>query len=754
MKSFITIVFLILYLLPVTGQWSFYHPDTIQEIRIYFQEKNWDHILDSLYIRGQEERHLAAITINGTPFDSVGIRYKGFSSVSVNRKKNPFNIKLNYVKNQDYDGIDKIKLSNVIQDPSFLREVLSYEIASQYMPASRANFSNVYINDTLWGLYTNVEAVNKDFLSHHFPDNDNVLFKCNPEQLDLNGENSNLSNSPGKDSSDYLPFYDLKSDYGWTDLTELIETLNERPNQIHNHLNVDRTLWMHAFNYALVNFDSYVGYAQNYYLYKDQVGQFNPIIWDLNMSFASFRLTDASENFDGFTIEQAKTIDPLLHINSVSILPRPLMRNLFENPTFKRMYLAHLRTIIDENFANGKYYQRGLEMQDLIDSDVRMDENKFYSYQDFSANLDSTVSDLIDYPGLTDLMEARTKYIEDYPEMSEHPLIEKISYQPITPAMNNEYWVNCNVQIADSVWLYYRHNSEAVFSRISMTDDGNNNDGAPNDDIYGIRISLSGNEFQYFIYAENDKAGQFSPSRAAYEFYSIDLFPDIGGLVINELQAVNDDVISDEHGEFDDWIELFNNSNQSISLNGLYLSDDPLNIHKWPLPDLILPANEYALVWCDNQIEQGDFHSNFKLSSMGEKVFLSTSTNTILDSVNYGIQSANVSLGRFPNGTGPFRTLFPTPGSINSVTGVNVGYNSSISISPNPVKDHLTVFNETGESGTINIRHIQGSLIHSLNFSTGQNQIDINVSALASGPYLLEYKGETNTTNHQLFIVQ
>ena len=69
------------------------------------------------------------------------MRYKGFSSVSVNRVKNPFNIKLDYIiDGQDHQGIDKLKLSNVIQDPSFIREVLSYEISRKYMPSSEANF--------------------------------------------------------------------------------------------------------------------------------------------------------------------------------------------------------------------------------------------------------------------------------------------------------------------------------------------------------------------------------------------------------------------------------------------------------------------------------------------------------------------------------------------------------------------------------------------------------------------------------------
>jgi len=87
--------------------------------------------------------------------------------------------------------------------PSFVREALSYEIARNYMPAGRANFAKLYINDEYWGLYTNVEAVNKDFLGNHFQSTDGAFFKCNPNELELFGENANLSNSPGTDIANY-----------------------------------------------------------------------------------------------------------------------------------------------------------------------------------------------------------------------------------------------------------------------------------------------------------------------------------------------------------------------------------------------------------------------------------------------------------------------------------------------------------------------------------------------------------------------
>ena len=254
LKQFILLFFLIFIQFKILSQNSFYEIDTVREIRISFYDSNWDYILDSLYVAGQKERILADIIIDGSHYDSVGIRYKGFSSVSVNRIKNPFNIKLDYIiEDQNHQGIEKLKLSNVIQDPSFVREVLSYEICRKYLPSSKANFANVYINDTLWGLYTNVQAVNKRFLTNHYGEKYNPFFKCNPDHLNIQigGENSNLSNTHGTDSTDYYTYYDMESDYGWHSLYQLIDTLNMSGGIFLNMdeiLNKDRTLWMHALN--------------------------------------------------------------------------------------------------------------------------------------------------------------------------------------------------------------------------------------------------------------------------------------------------------------------------------------------------------------------------------------------------------------------------------------------------------------------------------------------------------------------------
>ena len=91
---------------------------------------------------------LSCVNINGEQFDSVGTRYKGFSSYDKDYAKKPLNIKLDYIKsNQSYNGIETLKLSNGWRDPSIIREVLGYEIARNYMPASRANLVKLNINN-------------------------------------------------------------------------------------------------------------------------------------------------------------------------------------------------------------------------------------------------------------------------------------------------------------------------------------------------------------------------------------------------------------------------------------------------------------------------------------------------------------------------------------------------------------------------------------------------------------------------------
>ncbi len=148
---------------------DFYDIETINTVELIFAESNWDEILDSLRLAGDEDRLAATAIINGEQFDSVGVRYKGNSSYNPMNVKNPLNIKLDYIlDDQLLEGYGTLKLANCFKDPSFIREAVSYEIGRKYMAASQSNFANVHINGELIGLYSSVQDVDKYFLRTHF----------------------------------------------------------------------------------------------------------------------------------------------------------------------------------------------------------------------------------------------------------------------------------------------------------------------------------------------------------------------------------------------------------------------------------------------------------------------------------------------------------------------------------------------------------------------------------------------------------
>ncbi|MBC7774699.1 MAG: CotH kinase family protein, partial [Phycisphaerae bacterium] len=396
---------------------NFYEPATLQEIKVTFFQNNWDTKLDSLKAIDNGDYLLAkSVEINGQLFDSVGVKYKGNSSYNANNNKNPLHIELNYVKKgQNYNGVKDIKLGNGFSDPTFVREPLSYEIARKYMDAPRANHAKVWMNGTYWGLYSNVESVNKQFLrDHYYTDGDNPFFKCNPEDFGGPGTGGNYPDLvySSTDSAFYYNKYDIQSDYGWKELLQLMETLKNNPNSAANILDVDRALWMLAFNNVLINLDSYTGaFAQNYYLYHDKNDRWLSTVWDLNMSYGAFPLLSSNQTL---SLTQMKQLDPLAQSTNSN---RPLIKQLLSNPTWKRMYLAHLKTILFENFASeADYKDRALELQAVIDAAVQADTKKFYTYANFQTNITSTVTTggggpFSTIPGISDLMNARHSFL-------------------------------------------------------------------------------------------------------------------------------------------------------------------------------------------------------------------------------------------------------------------------------------------------------------------------------------------------------
>ena len=143
---------------------------------------------------------------------------------------------------------------------------------------------------------------------------------------------------------------------------------------------------------------------------------------------------------------------------------------------------------------------------------------------------------------------------------------------------------------------------------------------------------------------------------------------------INEILARNDTTNTDESGEYDDWLELYNTGTESEDIGGFYLTDNADNLTKWIIPDgTVIQSQNFLLFWCDEDQEQGDLHTNFKLSAGGEFLALVNIDGvTILDSITFGNQSTDISYGRVFDGSSEWNFLSPTPGSTNSSSGMEV----------------------------------------------------------------------------------
>jgi len=146
--------------------------------------------------------------------------------------------------------------------------------------------------------------------------------------------------------------------------------------------------------------------------------------------------------------------------------------------------------------------------------------------------------------------------------------------------------------------------------------------------------------------------------------------PRRGRIVINEFSAQDTHGHADPQGGYDDWIEVYNLGDEPVALGDAYLTDDLAQPRKWPFPDTTLSVHGYLVVWADGgEGNPSGLHASFRLAAEGEQIGLfdtDTWGNTPLDTLTFGPQQNDRSMGRVPNGTGPFQAqAIPTPGAVN-----------------------------------------------------------------------------------------
>lgn len=163
-------------------------------------------------------------------------------------------------------------------------------------------------------------------------------------------------------------------------------------------------------------------------------------------------------------------------------------------------------------------------------------------------------------------------------------------------------------------------------------------------------------------------------------------------IVINEVMSANDSDISDEEGDHEDWIELFNAGNDSVSLKGFGLSDDKDELHQWIFPDTTIASGAFIIVWASGKdrdygndklpffkrVEKfmnyepipdppRPMHTNFSIKSGGEELMLTDPSGNVLDEWEPVQIPDDMTFGRYPDGD-DMKVYFdePTAGYPNS----------------------------------------------------------------------------------------
>jgi hypothetical protein len=265
----------------------------------------------------------------------------------------------------------------------------------------------------------------------------------------------------------------------------------------------------------MVNLDSYNGsLSHNYYLWFDTTGLAHPLIWDLNMAFGGWRRNFSFEEMKDDDLVQYQ---PLAEFDN---LKRPLISKLLHNSFYRKIYLAHLRTITNEWLANGQIMKRAQAMTKEIDPWVKKDSLKLYPLADFQQALDKTVKSGPDnIIGVGQLMIKRTEWLAKHPLLNKiQPTIKDVKYTKT----DGKATVTASIANATKgAWFYFRTDKMFAFKRLPLHDDGTNGDITAGDGVFTAQLDAN-NAKQYYLAAEGEEGGSTFPERASFEFLTVE----------------------------------------------------------------------------------------------------------------------------------------------------------------------------------------------------------------------------------------
>ncbi|MFA7420458.1 MAG: CotH kinase family protein [Melioribacteraceae bacterium] len=680
--------------------WKLYDDSQVAQINITMDKAAFDWMManfmsDSLHVSTMKFKNKYI----DTTLTNVGIRIRGNTSRSAQKKS--FKLSFNdFVKGREFFDVDKLNLNGEHNDPSIARSKVSWNLFQKSgLIASRASYAAVYINDKYMGLYISVENIDDEFLKKRYYDDSGNLYKC-LYGASFATNSSNYTQETNEDKPDMSQIFRL---------INMLNTIPAQtlPDSLEEIMYVDEFLKYEAMDVLIGQWDDYWSNTNNYYIYfEPKAGKFHWIPYDYDNTFG----------IDWFNYEWTQA-DPF-NFKKLSNTKRPLIEKVLANNQYRDLYAHFLQHIIKSSY---QYYQMSnmvLGLREQIRSYALADTYRRRDYQftdeDFenSFNMSPFSTSSIGAhvkKSILQFVNERNIYLKDkITFVGSAPIVYKIDYEPKNPGPNDSIYVyasgfasagvdQLNIQFHPgllTVIYYYKMKFSPIANSTAV-------DAA--DRWVGVIPPLGKNGFGKFKIEITDKnsAKTIYPRASYVELKAREYSTTGNNPVINEFMADNSKTIKDpantSKDEYDDWIELYNPTQNEILLTGMYLTDDNTKLDKWQFTqqNLKLKAGEHLLIWCDEQGSQSGLHTNFKLSKSGEYIALvGTDGKAIIDEYTFGAQQTDVSFGRVPSGGDKWSSMKPTPGISNVTTQVveeEIPTKFNLSAYPNPFNPATTI---------------------------------------------------------------
>jgi spore coat protein CotH len=641
-----------------------YDTSILRTLFITFENEKWEEELAAF--NNTDVEVPAKLVVDGKTYPEVGVHFRGMSSYMMvpAGSKRSLNLTMDYSdSDQKLYGYKTLNLLNSNGDPSFLSSVLYSHIARKYIAAPKANFVRVVINGENWGVYVNVQQFNKDFVAENFGTTKGSRWK--------------VSGSPGGDGGlryfgenidEYKRRFQIKSgdeEQAWQDLAQLCKLLDQTPAEeleakLSGILDIDETLWFLALDCSLVNSDGYWTRASDYSIYQDENRKFHVIPHDMNEAFHG--AMGGGQGGRGGRGGPGGGGRP----RGEGAPPADAPRGGPPAEEGRRPEGGPPGIFEALGFGGpggpggpggggpGGFGGRGGGPGGMNEGSVELDP--LVGLENARMPLRSK---LLAVPKL------KEKYLQCVRTIAE----QSLTWDELGPIITSARQLLDKEVSADTRKL----NSYENF--LVATNPELPAEGTPRQ---GLRNYI---DLRRAFLLKNSAVAAVSPltvtKRVPIVAPSIDLkaipvAPKVSQarVIINELLAGNTKSAKDPQGEFEDFIELFNPTGETMDLSGMYLTDSDKSPRKWRFPSgTTLAAKSYLVVWADeNANATPGLHANFKLSRKGESVYLVDNDqrgNAVLDYVTFETQTDDVAFGRLPTKTDKWQPLVPTPGAAN-----------------------------------------------------------------------------------------